>query len=109
MQPHYCSHWAMFEFDRAVKGFMSFYRLVIGHLVAWEKQRDVYPISIPLPFPFLALQVEVLGGGRIENDIQNIRVFGYSSAFGPAPHELAAALIQRSYPMSNITHSYSGY
>lgn len=56
-----------------------------------------------------AYKVEVLGGGRIENDIQSIRVFGYSSAFGAAPHELAAALIQRSYPMSAITPSYTGY
>ena len=55
------------------------------------------------------LQVEVLGGGRIDNDGKHIKVFGFSTAFGPAPHEISAALIRRAYPMADITTSYDGY
>ena len=56
----------------------------------------------------------VLGGGRIRHDPQAraIDVYGYSAAFGPAPHELAAALLARWYPLydkDNITVSYEGY
>ena len=55
------------------------------------------------------MQVEVLGGGRIENSVEQISVFGYSSAFGPAWHELTAALLRRAYPMAVITTSDMGY
>ncbi|PNW74028.1 hypothetical protein CHLRE_13g582476v5 [Chlamydomonas reinhardtii] len=60
------------------------------------------------------LKVTVLGGGRIRHDPQAraIDVYGYSAAFGPAPHELAAALLARWYPLydkDNITVSYEGY
>lgn len=56
----------------------------------------------------------MLGGGRIRHDPQAraIDVYGYSAAFGPAPHELAAALLARWYPLydkDNITVSYEGY
>ena len=55
------------------------------------------------------LQVEISGGGRIDNDTRNIYIYGYSSAYGAAPHEVTAALIQRWYPMANITFAYKGY
>lgn len=50
-----------------------------------------------------------MGGGRIDNDGKHIKVFGFSTAFGPAPHEISAALIRRAYPMADITTSYDGY
>ena len=56
-----------------------------------------------------AVQVEPLGGGRIENGVDQISVFGYSSAFGQAQHELTAALLRRAYPMAVITTSDMGY
>jgi phosphohistidine phosphatase len=60
------------------------------------------------------LQLDVLGGGRIEHyaDHKVISVYGYSAAFGPAVHEVTAALLQRWYPFydaSSITWSYEGY
>ncbi|KAG2452315.1 hypothetical protein HYH02_003339 [Chlamydomonas schloesseri] len=60
------------------------------------------------------LKVTVLGGGRIRHDpaTRSIDVYGYSAAFGPAPHELAAALLARWHPLydrTNITVSYDGY
>ncbi|WIA32279.1 hypothetical protein OEZ86_003125 [Tetradesmus obliquus] len=60
------------------------------------------------------LQLDVLGGGRIEHhaDQKVISVYGYSAAFGPAVHEVTAALLQRWYPFydaSSITWSYEGY
>lgn len=62
----------------------------------------------------LGLQLEVLGGGRIEHHSEQgvISVYGYSAAFGPAPHEVSAALLRRWYPFYDpaaITVSYSGY
>jgi phosphohistidine phosphatase len=61
-----------------------------------------------------SLQVEVLGGGRIEHqpDQGIINVYGYSSAFGPAVHEVTVGLLQRWYPLyapDHITCSYEGY
>lgn len=55
------------------------------------------------------MQIEIAGGGRIDNDTRNIFVYGYSSAYGAAPHEVTAALIQRRYPMANIRFAYEGY
>lgn len=57
---------------------------------------------------------EPLGGGRIRHDdgAKAITVYGYSSAYGQAPHDLSAALIRQWYPMytpDNITASYEGY
>lgn len=57
-------------------------------------------------------QLQVLGGGRIEHypEQQVVSVYGYSAAFGPAVHEVAAGLIQKAYPFYNgITWSYEGY
>ena len=60
------------------------------------------------------LRCEVLGGGRIEHHAEAgvISVYGYSAAFGPAPHEVTAALLRRWYPFYQpdaITISYEGY
>lgn len=57
------------------------------------------------------VQVSVLGGGRISHDpaAAAIHVYGYSSAFGPAPHEVAAALLRRWLPLHTVTTSYEGY
>lgn len=58
-----------------------------------------------------AKQVKVLGGGRITVDVdaQSIAIFGYSSAFGAAPHEISKALVQRWRPFAEVTSSYEGY
>ena len=37
------------------------------------------------------------------------QVFGYSSAFGPAPHEVAAALLRKWLPLHAVETSYEGY
>jgi phosphohistidine phosphatase len=60
------------------------------------------------------LQLDVLGGGRIEHYAEQgvISVYGYSAAFGPAVHEVTAALLRRWYPFydaGSITYSYEGY
>jgi phosphohistidine phosphatase len=60
------------------------------------------------------LSVDVLGGGRIEHypEQQVLSVYGYSAAFGPAPHEVAAALLHRWFPFygaAGISISYDGY
>lgn len=59
----------------------------------------------------MCTQVDVLGGGRIEHKsaAATVHVFGYSSAFGPAPHEVAAALLRRWLPLHTVTTSYEGY
>jgi Janus/Ocnus family (Ocnus) len=57
------------------------------------------------------VQVSVLGGGRISHDPTTAaaHLYGYSSAFGPAPHEVAAALLRRWLPLHTVTTSYEGY
>lgn len=56
-------------------------------------------------------QVAQLGGGRMEVDVatETVSIFGYSSAFGAAPHEVAAALVRRWRPFAAVTISYEGY
>jgi phosphohistidine phosphatase len=58
-----------------------------------------------------ALHVDVLGGGRIEHypDQGVVSVYGYSAAFGPAVHEVAAGLLKKAYPFHTISWSYEGY
>lgn len=56
----------------------------------------------------------VLGGGRIEHhpDQGVVSIYGYSAAFGPACHEVAAQLVRKWYPMYDpdcVTISYEGY
>ncbi|GMH37989.1 hypothetical protein BSKO_05873 [Bryopsis sp. KO-2023] len=60
------------------------------------------------------LSVEALGGGRIEHDAdqQLISIFGYSSAYGTAVHEIAGVICQRWFPNYDsrmIKVSYEGY
>ncbi|GAB4813365.1 hypothetical protein N2152v2_000411 [Parachlorella kessleri] len=57
------------------------------------------------------LKVETVGGGRIEHypEQRLLSVYGYSSAFGQAPHEVTAALLRRWFPLHDITVSYDGY
>ena len=57
---------------------------------------------------------EPLGGGRIRHDdgAKAINIYGYSSAYGQAPHDLSAAIVRQWYPMyapDKITVSYEGY
>ena len=57
---------------------------------------------------------EPLGGGRISHDpdADTINIYGYSSAYGQAPHDLSAAIVRKwfpLYPPGNITVSYEGY
>ncbi len=37
------------------------------------------------------------------------QIYGFSSAFGPAPHEVTAALIRRWHPFAAVETSYEGY
>ena len=58
-----------------------------------------------------SFKLEPLGGGRIEHHPEQgvCHVYGYSAAFGPAPHEVAAALVRRWHPFTTVTTSYDGY
>ena len=38
-----------------------------------------------------------------------LSVYGYSSAFGQAPHDVTAALARKWLPLHDITVSYEGY
>ena len=58
--------------------------------------------------------VEALGGGRIEHDEEAgcVSIFGYSMAFGPAVHEVSAAIVRQAYPWyaaSAVSVNYEGY
>ena len=61
------------------------------------------------------LQVaQPLGGGRIRHNdgAKAIAIYGFSSAYGQAPHDLSAAIVRQWYPMydaDKITVSYEGY
>lgn len=59
------------------------------------------------------LNVDILGGGRIEHRVgEAVHIYGYSSAFGPAPHEVSAALVRRWFPFYDpraVKCSYEGY
>eukprot|EP00897_Mesotaenium_endlicherianum_P009920 jgi/Mesen1/8957/ME000056S08357 len=58
-----------------------------------------------------AIHVEPLGGGRIEHRLDEgaIHVYGFSQAFGQADHAVAAALLRRWYPLHQISTSNDGY
>lgn len=70
------------------------------------------------------LNVEVLGGGRIEHYSSSrnessddsspctggvASVYGYSAAYGPAPHEVTAAVLKQWNPFLEVSVSYDGY
>lgn len=52
-----------------------------------------------------------MGGGRIAFDEQKktIDIYGYSSAYDQAPHDVTAVLVRRNYPFHAVSVSYSGY
>ena len=54
-------------------------------------------------------QVEPLGGGRIDVKGRAATIYGYSQAFGQAPHDVSAGLVRRSYPLLDVSVSYEGY
>lgn len=56
-----------------------------------------------------SLLVEVLGGGRMEVLGTLNRVYGYSAAFGQAPHHITAGLLLRWNPFLDVDVSYDGY
>lgn len=61
------------------------------------------------------LDVDVIGGGRILHEPESeprVIVFGFSSAFGAALHEVSAVLVRRAFPMyaeQDVVVSYEGY
>ncbi|KAG1662836.1 hypothetical protein FOA52_010627 [Chlamydomonas sp. UWO 241] len=64
----------------------------------------------------VGLEVDELGGGRIAHEpgpegglAGAVHIYGHSAAFGPAPHEVAAALVRRWYPFAAVSISYDGY
>lgn len=61
--------------------------------------------------PGAGLLLGTVGGGRIEHYTQQraVAVYGFSSAFGQAPHDVTAALLRRWLPLHDITVSYQGY
>ena len=85
-------------------------QLVRGSIHA-SYHNDVYEHTAKEIRP-LGLQLEVLGGGRIEHLAESklIHVYGFSYAFGQAKHELTAAILQRWFPLyDTITTSDDGY
>ena len=38
-----------------------------------------------------------------------LSVYGFSAAFGPAPHDVTAALLRRWLPLHHLEVSYEGY
>jgi hypothetical protein len=59
--------------------------------------------------PGPAAQVDPLGGGRISVEGRAATVYGYSQAFGQAPHDVSAALVRRCYPLLDVAVSWEGY
>jgi phosphohistidine phosphatase len=87
--------------------------LVWGHPAA-DYHNHLYQRAKSAAHRAGGLRCEVLGGGRIEHDAGRrvISVYGYSAAFGPAPHEVAAALLRRWHPFYGpeaVSVSYDGY
>ncbi|PSC76346.1 NADH pyrophosphatase [Micractinium conductrix] len=61
--------------------------------------------------PGTGLHLETLGGGRIEHypEQRIASMYGYSAAFGQAPHHVSAALMRRWMPFHEVSESYDGY
>ncbi|KAL0046006.1 hypothetical protein WJX82_011136 [Trebouxia sp. C0006] len=75
---------------------------------------DVFEKTVRELSPYKLHVAEPLGGGRIRHDdgSKAINMYGYSSAYGQAPHDLSAALVRQWYSMyapDKITVSYEGY
>lgn len=60
---------------------------------------------------FQSAELDVLGGGRMQIDCKkkSIQIYGYSAAFGQAPHEISACIIRRDLPFHDVHISYDGY
>ncbi|XP_011708296.1 PREDICTED: 14 kDa phosphohistidine phosphatase-like isoform X1 [Wasmannia auropunctata] len=60
---------------------------------------------------YAGLQANCVGGGRIEHDPdeKTIKVYGYSTGFGKADHQVSVELLKKKYPAYNITWSDDGY
>lgn len=75
---------------------------------------DVFEKTVRELSPYKLHVAQPLGGGRIRHDdgSKAINIYGYSSAYGQAPHDLSAAIVRQWYPMyapDKITVSYEGY
>lgn len=60
----------------------------------------------------IGVEAICLGGGRIEHDPsqKEIYIYGYSSGYGTAVHDITAVLCKRAFPFyTKITVAYSGY
>ncbi|KAI5076772.1 hypothetical protein GOP47_0008837 [Adiantum capillus-veneris] len=59
----------------------------------------------------LKLQVEVLGGGRIDHHVTErvILVYGFSQAYGQANHAVTVALLKQWFPFHTISFDWDGY
>lgn len=57
------------------------------------------------------LRLETVGGGRMNHvmDERMIHIYGYSVAFGQAPHDVTADIIRRAMPFHDVVVSYEGY
>ena len=55
------------------------------------------------------IQLDCLGGGRIEKSNKTISVYGHSIGFGRADHQVTVAILKKSFPGYNITWSNDGY
>lgn len=58
-----------------------------------------------------SVHLDVLGGGRIHLDAcgKSISVYGFSAAFGQAPHEISGAILRARLPFHSISVSFEGY
>lgn len=65
---------------------------VRAFFAAWEPQREGDGGCSSMGTEF---RIECVGGGRMQHDAEqgSLHVFGYSSEYGAAPHELTVALL----------------
>ncbi|XP_055344363.1 14 kDa phosphohistidine phosphatase-like [Paramacrobiotus metropolitanus] len=47
--------------------------------------------------------LKCLGGGKIQRDGNNIKIFGKSEGFGPADHSVTAEVLKKAYPNAKVT------
>lgn len=61
--------------------------------------------------PCLPAHPFAAGGGRMEHYASQgvVSIYGFSSAFGQAPHDVTAALLRRWLPRHDISVAYNGY
>ena len=52
---------------------------------------------------------EVVGGGRIDMHYGDIKVYGYSTAYGQADHEKTKEILERFFPTYKVECSNEGY